>query len=103
MQRVEMLRVGGKDGAVERVRLDEAPLLVQWQRLLDASGCIRARGGRLGHVFKSGWLQVSGTSTSIRQGRPRWLTERELRLLGYPVLTAARHEWLGPRLVRQFL
>jgi len=43
--------------------------------------------------FKSG-----ETSTSIRQGRPRWLTEREFRRLGYPVLTATRHQLRGLRL-----
>jgi hypothetical protein len=43
--------------------------------------------------FKSGEI-----STSIRQGRPRWLTEREFLLLGYPVLTAARHQLRGLRL-----
>src|SRR5580692_3582078 len=36
-----------------------------------------------------------GTSTSIRQGRPRWLTEGEFRPAGYPVLTAMRHQWMG--------
>jgi hypothetical protein len=58
MQCVEMLRVGGKHGAVERVGLDEAALSVQRQRLLDITRRIRAHGGVLGHVFKSGWLQA---------------------------------------------
>ena len=51
MQGVEMLRVGGQRRAVERVRLDEAPLAVQGQRLLDATRRIRARSGVLGHSF----------------------------------------------------
>src|SRR4029077_19933658 len=96
MQRVDMLRVGGKRGAVERVSLDEAPLLVQRQRLLDAARRIRARGGGLGHGFTSG-----RTSASIRQGRPRWLTEDEFRRHGYLALTAMRHEWWEFRVVRQ--
>jgi hypothetical protein len=58
MQGVDMLRLGGKSGAIKRVRLDEAPLLVQGQRLLDATRRIRARGGVLGHIFKSAWLQA---------------------------------------------
>src|SRR5580700_3188349 len=47
----------------------------------------------LAMVLSQAGLRSGGTSTSIRQGRPRWLTEGEFRPHGYPVLTAVRHQW----------
>src|SRR5580692_264531 len=47
----------------------------------------------LAMVLSQAGFRSGGTSTSIRQGRPRWLTEGEFRPHGYPVLTAVRHQW----------
>ena len=94
MQRVEMLRVGGKHGAVECVGLDEAPLSVQRQRLFDGMRRIRARGGVLGHACVS----QARRSTSIRQGRPRWLTEGKFRRW-IPGINRTRHQQGGGRQV----
>jgi hypothetical protein len=41
---------------------------VQRQRLLDAMRRIRARGGVLGHSFRSGWLWVK---PALSQAEPR--------------------------------